>query len=74
MSTVIYEKDLFVYDDEFYRETETLVVSRYARGENKSSKSGYQISIGGRHVKLDAKQMEELMRDLNVFFYAEGYP
>ncbi len=71
MSTTIYEKELPVTKESEY--TKRLGILRFAMGQKSNCKCGYVISVGDNQVTLNAQQIEDLMRELNVFFYAEGY-
>jgi hypothetical protein len=78
MSTTIYEKQL--PEREGSGSSAYLVISRHgvsnehSKNHNNGHKCAYHVRIGTDTVFLTSDQMRDLVSDLNVFFYSEGYP
>jgi hypothetical protein len=72
MSTTIHRKDYKITNGSDF-EKEVSVV-RFSMPQKYSCKCGYQVTVGSEHVTLTTRQMQDLMVDLETFFYAEGYP
>lgn len=72
MSTTIHRKNYKITNDSDFEKE--LSVIRFAMPQASSCKCGYQITVGGEQVTLDARQMKDLVTELETFFYAEDYP